>query len=110
MLGAGLGGYGVGTAIAENTSVGDHIHATADGLDAMLSDGGDESWSVNTIASAMNHWDKGEYLSALGDGAQVAGFGVLSSLGGFAGGAADLVDAGAGAVGDLVGSVGEFFE
>jgi hypothetical protein len=102
VLGSGLAGYGVGTYLSENTSVGDHSVDVLGGLDSMLSDDGEGSWALNTSESMESNWDEGNYLSAIGDGAKLAGFATVGALGGLGGG---IVDAGSAAV-DAVGDAG----
>jgi hypothetical protein len=104
VLGSGLAGYGLGTYLSENTSVGDHSVDTLGGLDSMLSDEGEGSWALNTAEAMESNWDEGNYLSAIGDGAKLAGFATLGALGGIGGG---IVDAGSAAI-DAVGDAGSW--
>jgi len=91
VLGAGLAGAGVGTMLYEHTSVKEHSDETLGGLDAMLTGEGERPWSLRTQEAMGEDWDKGNYLSSIGNGAELAGFATLGALGGIGGG---VVDAG----------------
>jgi hypothetical protein len=106
VLGAGLAGAAAGTWLSENTTVGEHTTDTMGGLDEWLSDG-DGSWALKTSEAMSDNWDEGNYLSAIGEGAELAGFATLGALGGLGGGIVDGVEAIGGGISDAASWVGD---
>jgi hypothetical protein len=92
VLGAGVAGFEAGDFLAENTSVGDHSVETIGYFDQMLSEPGEEPWALKTEEAANQDWDEGNYLSAVGEYAELAGVGTLGALGGIGGGVVDALD------------------
>ena len=107
VLGAGLGGYGVGTVLAENTSVGEHSVEAIGGIDAMLTDEGERSWALTTAEAMEEDWDQGNYLSAIGSGVQLGGVATGGALLGLGGGIVDAGQAIGGGIADAASWAGD---
>jgi hypothetical protein len=103
VAGSGLAGWEIGKALNDHTSVGGHVQETLGGIDAMLSTPGEGSWVANKSDSMSEDWDKGNYLSAIGSGAELAGVGTLGALGGIGGGIVDLGSAAVSGISSLLG-------
>ena len=89
VIGAGMAGVGVGTYLNDETSVGEHSVESMGGLDAMLTGEGDRPWALTKSEAMEDNWDQGNYFSAAGDAAQLAGFATVGALGGIGGGVVD---------------------
>lgn len=89
---AGLLGAYTGRALEQHTSVGTHAQETLGGLDSMLTGEGERPWSLRTSEAMSEDWDQGNYLSAIGNGAELAGFATVGALGGIGGGLVDAAE------------------
>lgn len=62
---------------------------TLGGLDSLLTGEGERPWALTKDEAMENNWDQGNYFSAAGDAAELAGFGLVGALGGIGGGILD---------------------